>query len=317
MRATRLNERLLPTVLSAAIALAFGACGDASVDKADVTLKVRTEGSPEKRLLGQIYAQALKNAGYKVKEAPEILETKTELEGVKSRQIAGYPQYMSTSLYYDFETAIEDIPSATPEAYRELKKDLEKRGFVAFRPAPYDITNAVGMHRRDAEELGLGDISDLKGKAEKLTVIGPTYCHVSVECVGGIEAYYGTSFEWITYETALTPELTWWRPEPEYRYEVLEKRTADASILYNTDGRLATEADKYVALEDDKHVFPASNVVWITSPDVVDEAGPNYEQAIVDAQKGLTLPVIRRLNAEMEAGKTPAEVASEYLKSIR
>lgn len=311
------KSRSAVTVLAA---LAIGAggpgCGDSSVEKAEVTVKVRTEGSPERRLLNQIYAQALKKAGYDVKEAPEALENKIGLEGLKAKQISGYPKYISTSLYYDFGVAIEAIPGETRAAYGELREDLEKDEAVAFPPAPYNISNAVGMFRKQARRMGLRDISDLKGKAEKLTIKGPSYCHVSVECVGGIERYYDTAFESISYEEARTPELTWWRAEPDFRYEVLEKGEADASVLYNTDGRLATEEDRYVALEDDKHAFPASNVVWITSQEVVDEAGPDYEKTIVGAQKGLTLPVIRRLNAKMEAGNAPAEVASEYLQSI-
>ena len=91
---------------------------------------------------------------------------------------------------------------------------------------------------------------------------------------------------------------------------------SDASILFNTDGRLATEKGKFVILEDDKNIFPASNFVWVTSPEVVEEAGPDYEKTIVEAQKGLTLTTMRKLNAEMERGKAPAEVAAGYLESI-
>jgi osmoprotectant transport system substrate-binding protein len=306
----------LGMLLVLAAGLTIGGCGDSSIDKSEVTLTVRTEGAPERKLLNQIYAQALMKAGYKVKDAPEALENKIGLEGLQAKQISGYPQYMSTSLFYDFGVEIEDIPSATPTAYKELKRDLAKKELVAFPPAPYNIANAVGMFRGSAEKQQLRVISDLKGTAEDMTIKGPTYCHVSVECVGGLEAYYDIHFESISYEEALTPELTWWRLEPDFRYEVLEKGEADASIFYNTDGRLATEKDRFVALEDDKHVFPASNFVWVTSQEVVDEAGPDYEKAIVRAQKGLTLPVIRRLNAKLEAGKSPAEVASEYLRTI-
>lgn len=304
-------------VLAATVAIA--ACGgNASVDKAEVTLTVRSEGSPERRLLGQIYAQALKIAGYRVKEAPETLQAKTGLDGLKSKQIAGYAEYLSTSLFYDFGVEIENIPVEAQVAYRELEKSLEKQELAAFPPAPYSIENVVGMLRRTAEEHRLQTNSDLKGEAEEMTIKAPTYCHVSVECLGGIEQHYDTAFEAVSYERAPTPELTWWRAEPEFRYEVLESGEADASMLFNTDGRLATEGDRFVVLEDDRRIFPASNLVWVTSQAVIEEAGPDYEKAIVDAQKGLRLDAIRELNAKLElGGKSPAEVAAEYLKSIR
>jgi len=305
-------------LLALGLGLAIAGCGGSdSVDKAEVTLTVRPEGSPEKRLLGQIYAQALRVAGYRVKKAPEALVATPGLEAVKAGKLTGYPEYLSTALFYNFGVEIEDIPAQTQAAYKQAKKDLEKEDLTAFPPMPYDIANAVGMLRKMAEKRGLKTDSDLKGKAEEMTLKGPTYCHLSVECLGGIERYYDTAFESISYERALTPELTWWRTEPDWRYEVLEDGESDASILFNTDGRLATERDRFVILEDDRHIFPASNVVWVTSPEVIDEAGPDYEKAIVDAQKGLTLKVIRELNAKLELEKKPAaKVAAAYLKSI-
>lgn len=299
------------------LTLALGGCGGV-VNPADVTLTVRPEGSPERRLLGQIYAQALRAAGYKVKQAPaETFANSSGMEAVKAGKVSGYPEYLSTALFYDFGVEIEDIPTVTPVAYAQMKKDLEKKGLTALPPTPYDIENAVGMLRKTAQKRGLKTDSDLKGQAEEMTLKGPTYCHVSVECLGGIERHYNTAFESISYERSLASELSWWRPEPAWRYKVLENGESDASILYTTDGRLASEKNRFVALEDDKHIFPASNVVWVTSPDVVDEAGPEYEKAIARAQKGLTLQTMQELNAKLENGKrTPAEVAAEYLKSI-
>lgn len=317
----RLSWRRPAAAILAALALGclLSACGsDDPVDKSQVVLKVRPEGAPERLLLGQIYAQALRLAGYDVKKAPSATFGSTiAFDELQAGKLAGYPEYMSTTLFYKFGVEIADIPTKAKPAYKQAKKNLEKEGLTAFPPTPYGIANAVGMLRKTAEERRLKTISDLKGQAEEMTLKGPTYCHVSVECLGGIEVHYDTAFEGISYERAATPELTWWRAEPEYRYQVLEKGVSDASILFNTDGRLATEGKKFVILEDDKDIFPASNFVWVTSPEVVDEAGPEYEKAIVAAQKGLTLKVMQELNAELERGKTPAAVAAGYLKSIR
>jgi osmoprotectant transport system substrate-binding protein len=306
----------LAIVVGCAAACVISGCGGGAVDKAEVTLKVRPEGSPERRLLTQVYAQALKRAGYDVKIRPAAFGSTDSYDDLKKGAISGYPEYLSTILFYGFEVEIENIPTRTPVAYTELEGKLEAQGLTAFPPAPYSIANEVGMLRKVARERGLRTDSELKGQAEGMTLKAPTYCHVSVECLAGIERHYDTAFEAVTYERALTPELSWWRAEPKFRYEVLEDGEADASILFNTDGRLATEADRFVTLRDDKHIFPASNFVWVTSEDVVEEAGSDYEKAIVEAQKGLTLAAARRLNAKMEAGKPPARVAAEYLDSI-
>jgi glycine betaine/choline ABC-type transport system substrate-binding protein len=97
---------------------------------------------------------------------------------------------------------------------------------------------------------------------------------------------------------------------------VLEKGQADLSILFTTDPQLSAEKDKFVILEDDKEVFPAGNVIFVTSPTVVKKAGPDYEKTIVQVQKGLTLPVMQELDARVELEKqTPKQAAAAYLKS--
>jgi glycine betaine/choline ABC-type transport system substrate-binding protein len=58
-------------LLALAVGLVIAGCGSTPIDKGEVTLKVSPEGSPEKKLLGQIYAQALSAAGYRVKKAPK------------------------------------------------------------------------------------------------------------------------------------------------------------------------------------------------------------------------------------------------------
>ena len=97
---------------------------------------------------------------------------------------------------------------------------------------------------------------------------------------------------------------------------MLDKGQADLSILFTTDPQLSAQKDKYVILEDDKEVFPAGNVIWVTTPEVVEEAGPDYEKTIVEVQEGLTLKVMQELDARVELEKEPAaKVAAAYLES--
>ena len=138
-----------------------------------------------------------------------------------------------------------------------------------------------------------------------MTLKGPRSCHIRLDCLGGLETYYGVSFKSFS------------GIDPDTRYEVLEDGEADASMIYSTDGELAAHEEKFVALEDDKHAFPAGNVIFVTSPEVIEKAGPDYEETIVAVQEGLTLPVVRELNAQVEVeGQDPERVAIRYLKSI-
>ena len=67
---------------------------------------------------------------------------------------------------------------------------------------------------------------------------------------------------------------------------MLEKGQADLSILFTTDPQLSAEKDKFVILEDDKEVFPAGNVIFVTKKSTVEEAGPDYEKTIVAGAEG-------------------------------
>jgi glycine betaine/choline ABC-type transport system substrate-binding protein len=297
---------------------AGGGSTSADATPFEVTMSVHPEGSPEEHILDEIYAQALKAAGYKVKRATNpSFGVSADLEAVKLGQTSGYPVHLSTALNSPLGVEIEDLPSNADAAYRQAKNGFEKQGLTAFPPTPFGIANAVGMLRKTAEERGLATDSDLKGQAEEMTIKAPTYCHVSIECLGGIEAYYDTAFAGVSYERDLSSALSWLRPEPAYLYKVLEDGESDASMLFTTDGRLAADKDKFVILEDDKHLFPAGNVIWVTSPEVVEEAGPKYEKTIVAVQKGLTLPVMQKLNARVELEKqSPAKAAAAYLKEV-
>jgi glycine betaine/choline ABC-type transport system substrate-binding protein len=97
---------------------------------------------------------------------------------------------------------------------------------------------------------------------------------------------------------------------------VLEKGQADLSILFTTDPQLSAESDKFVILEDDKHVFPAGNVIFVTKKSVAEKAGPDYEKTILQVQEGLDLKVMQELDARVELEKeTPKAAAKAYLES--
>ena len=269
-----------------------------------VSLTVGSKNFPEQEILGEIYAQALTAAGYKVRSALNLGSETVALKAVKTDQISGYPEYASTALTSFFGLEPEEVPSDATEAWEKAKAEFEKEGLTAFAPTPFASANAVGTLRKTAEKYGLENISDLKGVSEKLTLYGSPECRQRIDCLAGLEKLYGLKFKkFVPVDISL-------------RYTVLENGQADLSILFTTDPQLAAEKDKFVILEDDKHVFPAGNVIFVTKKSTAEEAGPDYEKTIVAVQKGLTLPVMQELDARVELEKqTPKEAAAAYLKS--
>lgn len=321
MRTTTKGARSAAAVLFALIlTLGVAACGSSSDNStgssnegsgaivsnpsnAKVTLTIGSKNFPEQEILGEIYAQALKAAGYKVKSALNLGSETVAHQAVKAGQISGYPEYASTALTSFFGIEPEEVPAGAQPAYEKAKAEFEKEGLTAFPPTPFASANAVGTLKKTAEERNLKTISDLEGQSEEMSLYGSPECRQRIDCLAGLEKYYGLKFK------SFTPI------DIGLRYKVLENGQADLSILFTTDPQLSAEKDKFVILEDDKHVFPAGNVIFVSKASTAEKAGPDYEKTIVEVQKGLTLPVMQELDARVELEKqSPAKAAASYLE---
>jgi osmoprotectant transport system substrate-binding protein len=273
-------------------------------ENAKVSLTIGSKNFPEQEILGEIYTQALAAAGYKAKSDLSLGSETVALKTLKAGQISGYPEYASTALTSFFGLEPEEVPSDATEAWEKANAEFEKSGLEAFEPTPFASANAVGLLKSTAEKYNLKTISDLEGVSEKLSLYGSPECRQRIDCLAGLEKLYGLKFkEFKPVDISL-------------RYKVLEQGQADLSILFTTDPQLAAESNKFVILEDDKEVFPAGNIIFVTSKKVAEKAGPDYEKTILNVQKGLTLEVMQELDARVELEKqTPKEAAAAYLEA--
>jgi osmoprotectant transport system substrate-binding protein len=271
---------------------------------AKVSLTIGSKNFPEQEILGEIYTQALQAAGYKAKSDLSLGSETVALKTLKAGQISGYPEYASTALTSFFGLEPEEVPADATEAWEKANSEFEKDGLEAFEPTPFVSANAVGLLKSTAEKYKLKTISDLEGVSEKLSLYGSPECRQRIDCLAGLEKLYGLKFkEFKPVDISL-------------RYKVLEQGQADLSILFTTDPQLAAESEKFVILEDDKKVFPAGNIIFVTSKKVAEKAGPDYESTILNVQKGLTLEVMQELDARVELEKqTPKEAAAAYLEA--
>lgn len=316
------GRALLAALAVLALALGLAACGGgddetdteatagggaaiaSNPDNADVTLTIGSKNFPEQEVLGEIYAQALQAAGYKVKTALNLGSETVALKALKTGEISGYPEYASTALTSFFGLEPEAVPADAQGAWEKANAEFEKEGLTAFEPTPFASANAVGTTAELAREHDLETVSDLDGVSEQLTLYGSPECRQRIDCLAGLEKLYGLKFK------SFTPV------DIGLRYTVLEKGQADLSILFTTDPQLAAEKDRFVILEDDKEVFPAGNVIFVTTQKVAEEAGPDFERTIEQVQEGLTLKVMQELDARVELERqTPKEAAAAYLRS--
>jgi glycine betaine/choline ABC-type transport system substrate-binding protein len=270
-------------------------------DNNGIQLTVGSKNFTEEYILGNIYAQALKAAGYDVSTNLNLGSEVIAYKALQDGEVSGYPEYTSTLLQSIFGK--ETVPADAQTAYTQAKQQLEPKGETAFAPTPFADSNALGMLKTKADELGATTISDLQGKSQDLTLYGSPECRERADCLVGLQDVYGLQFK------SFNPV------DIGLRYTVLDKGQADASIVFTSDAQLSANPDKYVLLQDDKGIFPSGNVIWVTDQSTVQKAGPDYQATIEKVQKGLTLPVMQELNARVDIDKQdPADVATQYLK---
>lgn len=323
------NRPVLPVLLIAVLAaavLALTACGSDNNSSSSSSSSSKTSSSDsgkviqrnaanaskpaitigsknftEEFILGNIYAQALKAAGYKVKTQLNLGSEQIAYKALKSGKIDAYPEYTGTALTSFFKVQTKDVPKDAQAAYEMVKTDTAKDNVTALAPTPFTDSNGFAMTQDGAQKAGgVTKLSDLSGKASSLTLAGPPECAQREDCKLGLEKVYGLKFKkFISVDLAK-------------RHEVLKNGQADVSLVFTTDGQI--KADKLVLLQDDKQLFPPYNVSFLARTSTVGSAGADFTKVVESVQEGLTTEVMQELNSRVDLDKEkPAAVAKEYL----
>ena len=327
MTPTRSIRRALAAVAALVLALGLVACGDddegssggsgggtatqeqptaaiqSNPDNASTTLTIGSKNFTEQKVLGEIYAQALQAAGYKVEKELNLGDEQTALKALDGGEIDGYPEYTGTALLSFFEVPTKDLPKDAGAAFDEAKAKFAEDGITAFPPTPFTSTNEVAVTQETAQKLGLENISDLDGKAQDLTLYGSPECRGRDDCLRGLQNVYGLKFKrFVPVDIA-------------QRHEVLSSGDADISIVFTTDPQIAR--NKEVLLKDDKGMFPPYNSTFLMKTETAEKAGPDLQTTIEAVNKNLTARVMQELNARVDLDKeTPEAAAADYLQQF-
>jgi osmoprotectant transport system substrate-binding protein len=266
----------------------------------EIALTIGSKNFTEQKVLGEIYAQGLEAAGYKISKDLNLGDEKTALAAVKSGEITAYPEYTGTALLSFFGKQADELPKDPQAAYEEAKAGFEADGLVALPPTPFTSSNEVAVTQATADDHGLKTISDLEGKSQDLTLYGSPECRQRLDCLLGLQQVYGLKFK------KFVPVAI------DQRHEVLTSGRADVSIVFTTDPQIQREQE--VLLEDDKGMFPPYNSTLVLTKETADEAGEDLVKAVELIQEQLTDENMQELNARVDLDKKdPAQVAQEYL----
>jgi glycine betaine/choline ABC-type transport system substrate-binding protein len=266
------------------------------------TITIGSKNFTEQFILGEIYAQALQAAGYKVKKQLNLGSEQIALKALKGGQVDAYPEYTGTILTSFCKVKDKAVPHDPGQAYDQAKACMAKEGITAESPSPFTDSNGFAVTQAMAQKLGnITTLSDLKPKASTLTISGPPECQQRTDCLLGLEQVYGLKFK-----KFLSIDLA-------KRHEVIKNGQTDVGEVFTTDGQI--KADNLVLLKDDKQLFPPYNATLLAKSSVADAAGPDFQKTVDTVTQGLTLPVMQELNSRVDLDKeTPAKVAGEYLK---
>ncbi len=269
---------------------------------AGVAITVGSKNFTEQEVLGEVYAQGLRAAGFAVTTSLNLGDEQIARRSLERGVVDGYPEYTGTVLVSLCARAPRDLPQDPREAFAQARDCLRDDGLTAFAPTPFSSTNEVGVKRAVAERLGLRTISDLRRVDQRFTLYGSPECPRRRDCLAGLRAEYGLRFRRFA-------------PVPiDERHAVLDRGEQVASIVFSTDPQI--DRQDIVVLEDDRRLFPPAQSMFVVKNALAERHGRELGRVVAQVQRRLTEDTMRELNARVDLdGQTPAQAARGYLRA--
>jgi glycine betaine/choline ABC-type transport system substrate-binding protein len=270
---------------------------DANASK---TFTVGSKNFAEQYILGEIYAQALEAAGFKVRKQLDLGSEQVAFKALRDGRIDAYPEYTGTALTSFYRVKTDDIPRDPQESFDQLAAELEKDNITAMPQTPFQNTFVITSTKETAEKLGnpktLSEVAEKAGS--EMSISGFPECRQRTDCLLGLRDVY----DW-------TPKFV----SSQGKFADLDEGQSDFTFGFGTDGELSL--DKYVTYEDDKQLFPPYFVTFMVRDSGVEKLGESGRQVIEAVQEPLTEEVMQELNSRVTIDKQePEKVAGDYLR---
>ncbi|MDH3308402.1 MAG: ABC transporter substrate-binding protein [Acidimicrobiia bacterium] len=295
MRRT-VRKRTVGAILALALVVAACGSGDGAGDGEPIT--VASFGFNESVIVAEMYAQALEANGYEVERKLNLGNREVVKPALESGEIDLVPEYIGTLA--GFLGAEE---SADPEqTWNNAKEAFEPKGVTLLRYSPAQDSNAYVVTAETASALGLSKVSDLEAHAPDLIFGGPPECPERDLCLKGLIEVYGLNFaEFKPLDAAGAITIA-----------ALDGGEIDVALLFSTQGIIAQKG--WVALEDDKGLNPAENLVPAIRTDVLDAYGDDLKDLLERVAAALTTADLTELNKRADLDQEdPAALATEWL----
>ena len=297
---------------AAALALALAACGSSSSTTSSSASTAAGGSSPgagrpaitigdknfaEENILGNLYAEALKNKGYTVNLVENVGSSEIIWKAAQAGRIEMYPEYTGTLLSTVAEQTKE--PTSEQGAYEEAKKFAEAHGFTLLAKTPFSDSDALATTPPYAEQHKLTSIGDLKPLGKAVILGGPAEFATRYEGLKGLQALYGVVPTFKPFSIELS-------------YKALESGESHVQVVFTTDGQLL--GSKFKVLSDPKHLFGFQNVAPVVSKSLASREGPAFTETVNKVSSLLTVQAIQQMNKAVSIEKqSPSAVALQFL----
>ncbi len=293
--------------LVAIVLCAFFCAGSIGVlsacsNKDENAIYVGSKDFTESLLVGEIYALALEDAGYKVERELNIAGTLVH-SAITNDEIDLYPEYTGTALYSILN--MKDVGNDVQTVYDTVKREYAERYDITWlKQSDLNDTNGFAIRTETAERLGIYTISDLQAKASEIRVASQGEFELREDGLPGLEKVYGKfNFKSIkVYDNGI-------------KYEILKNNQADVTPAYSTEGQLVN-THLFTYLIDDKNFWPPYYLAPIVRNETL-EKFPGIEEVLNKISDALDTETIISLNAKVDIEKQEYEdVAREFYDSI-
>lgn len=288
------------TAMAVLVVAAVSACGapsDPLKNGAPVTEKTIHIGSvdfPENKLLAEIYAAVLEEAGAEVKVQAPVSAREVILKGLKDGSFTLVPDYTGNLLQ-----ALDPSSTVTKsdEVYTALKQktgpDLE-----VLEAAPGEDKDVLVVPQQVSQQFGLKSMADLGPKCGQLTLAAAGEWKTRWEAK--IKQLYNCTFKEIRSTDAGGPVTL----------DALKSGTAQVANLFTTASAIGT--NNYVQLADPKNMYPAQNIVPLARAGKLTDAA---KLALNQISKKITTEKLAAAVKRVEVDKeNPVDVAADFVK---
>jgi osmoprotectant transport system substrate-binding protein len=270
-------------------------------EAAKAPIRIGSDNFYESKLMGEIYAQALENAGYTVERKFGLGSRQERIPTMDAGQIDMVAEYVGSGLgFYDTKLITGDgQQNATA-----LQTAVKSKGLTVLGITPGQDTNAFVVRKDTSDSMNLKKMSDLAAVQDQLKWGLPSDCDTNPLCSGALKTY-GINYPPKQRSALGACDVP--------MAQALQGKAIDLAELCSTQPAIAQFG--FVSLEDDKKTQPAENIAPLVRDDYLAKVDKAAFQAILDAVSAkVTTEVLTTMGVAVAVDqKDVADVAKQFL----